>query len=258
MSSNKVPCHCGRCRGGLVPNDKGPKYDVSTTATCPLCNEAVFVGTAGPKGLEQHKGKKRCLTNIEKRRKDKKEAKTLTLFSFLQCQDKETAPTTTETLWKEGKQKTTAASLILVHPSICPLLVENVGKDDNQLTDEVENLFRLRQTSQSGSDNTSVYLPGIQNNLIEMIENDEAPTRIAVPTQKVSAHARKRCSGAYLELPAGILPYITLHILSCFTTSIHYLGLSTLLDTNCLSNQSTALDTHKIWIQIAAMTVSGF
>ena len=104
------------------------------------------VGTAGPKGLEQHKGKKRCLANIEKRRKDEKEAKTLTLFSFLQCRDKETAPTTTETLWKEGKQKTAAASLILVCPSTHTPLVENEGKtntkvqsceDDNQRTDEV-------------------------------------------------------------------------------------------------------------------------
>ena len=125
--------------------NKGPKYDVSTTATCPLCNEAVLIGTAGPKGLEQHNGKKRCLANIEKRRK---EAKTLTLFSFLQCRDKENAPMTTETLQNEGKQKTTAASLILVRPSTHTPLVENVGKantkiqsceDDNQRTDEVKN-----------------------------------------------------------------------------------------------------------------------
>jgi hypothetical protein len=36
---------------------------------CPLCHEAVLVGTAGPKGLEQHEGKKKCLANIEKRKK---------------------------------------------------------------------------------------------------------------------------------------------------------------------------------------------
>jgi hypothetical protein len=65
-----------------------------------LCHKAVLVGTAGPKGLEQHKGKKKCVTSIEKSKKGEKESKTLTLFSFLQRQDKETAPMTTETLRK--------------------------------------------------------------------------------------------------------------------------------------------------------------
>ncbi len=96
----------------------------------PLCHKAVLVGTAGPKGLEQHKGKKKCLTNIEKSKKHEKEAKTLTLFSFLQCQDKETAPTTTEILRKEGKQKAAIASLILVGPSTHPPLLvdENIAE----------------------------------------------------------------------------------------------------------------------------------
>jgi len=48
-----------------------------------LCHKAVLVGTADPKGLEQHKGKKKCLANIEKSKRHEKEAKTLTLFSFL-------------------------------------------------------------------------------------------------------------------------------------------------------------------------------
>jgi len=66
-----------------ISQNKGPKYDISTTATCPLCHKAVLVGTADPKGLEQHKGKKKCLANIEKSKRHEKEAKTLTLFSFL-------------------------------------------------------------------------------------------------------------------------------------------------------------------------------
>jgi hypothetical protein len=87
-----------------------------------LCQDAVLVGTAGPKGLEQHKGKKKCLANIEKRKKVEKEAKTLTLFSFLQRQDKETASTATETLQMEEKQKAAIASLILVSQSTHPPL----------------------------------------------------------------------------------------------------------------------------------------
>jgi hypothetical protein len=85
-----------------------------------LCHEAILVGTADPKGLEQHKGKKKCLANIERRKREEQEAKTQTLFSFLQRQDKEAAPTATETLRKEGKQKAATASLILVGPSTHP------------------------------------------------------------------------------------------------------------------------------------------
>lgn len=110
-----------------------------------MCHEAVLVGTAGPKGLEQHKGKKKCLANIEKSKKGEKESKTLTLFSFLQRPDKETAPTTTETLQKEGKQKLAAASLILVGPSTHPPQNDDVAEtnrvvrgssDENQLIDD--------------------------------------------------------------------------------------------------------------------------
>jgi hypothetical protein len=95
-----------------------------------LCQDAVLVGTAGPKGLEQHKGKKKCLANIEKRKKVEKEAKTLTLFSFLQLQDKETASTATETLRMEEKQKAAIASLILVSGSTHPPLDEEVAETD--------------------------------------------------------------------------------------------------------------------------------
>jgi len=97
-------------------------------AICPLCQDAVLVGTAGPKGLEQHKGKKKCLANIEKRKKVEKEAKTLTLFSFLQRQDKETASTATETLRMKEKQKAAIASLILVSRSTHPPLDEEVAE----------------------------------------------------------------------------------------------------------------------------------
>ncbi|KAF8237454.1 hypothetical protein L208DRAFT_1515345, partial [Tricholoma matsutake] len=63
--------------------NKGPKYDVSTMACCPLCGEEVQVSTAGPQGLKQHQGKKKCLQNIEKKKKDEQNGKNLTLFSFL-------------------------------------------------------------------------------------------------------------------------------------------------------------------------------
>ena len=55
-------------------------------ACCPLCGEDVQVGTAGPQGLKQHQGKKKCLANIEKKKKEEQKGKNLTLFSFLQCQ----------------------------------------------------------------------------------------------------------------------------------------------------------------------------
>ena len=57
-------------------------------ACCLLCGEDVQVGTAGPQGLKQHQGKKKCLANIEKKKKEEQKGKNLTLFSFLQHQDK--------------------------------------------------------------------------------------------------------------------------------------------------------------------------
>ena len=50
--------------------NKGPKYNVSTTARCPLCDDDIQVGTAGPQGLqiEQHQGKKKCLATIAKKK----------------------------------------------------------------------------------------------------------------------------------------------------------------------------------------------
>ena len=100
-----------------------------------MCQDAVLVGTAGPKGLEQHKGKKKCLATIEKRKKVEKEAKTLTLFSFLQRRDKETASTATETLQMEEKQKAAIASLILVSRSTHPPLDEEVAKTNTAVQD---------------------------------------------------------------------------------------------------------------------------
>jgi hypothetical protein len=38
---------------------QNPKYDVSATVHCPLSENDVQVGTAGPQGLEQHQGKKK-------------------------------------------------------------------------------------------------------------------------------------------------------------------------------------------------------
>ena len=39
--------------------NKEPKYNVSTTVCCPLCDNDIQVGTAGPQGLDQHQGKKK-------------------------------------------------------------------------------------------------------------------------------------------------------------------------------------------------------
>ncbi|KAN0139164.1 hypothetical protein V8E53_003053 [Lactarius tabidus] len=58
-----------------------------TTNQCPLCEEGIQVGTAGPQGLAQHKGKKKCLANVKKKREDVAVAKKPTLFLYLCLQD---------------------------------------------------------------------------------------------------------------------------------------------------------------------------
>ena len=95
--------------------NKGPKYDVSTMVCCPLCGEDVHVGTAGPQGLNQHQGKKKCLANIEKKRQDEKKGKNLTLFSLMRRQDRR-EPTEAEIVREAERKEATSSSRIVVGP----------------------------------------------------------------------------------------------------------------------------------------------
>ena len=87
------------------------------------------VGTAGPQGLNQHQGKKKCLANIEKKRREEKKAKTwtLTLFSFMQRQD-EREPTETEVVREAERQEAASSSHIVVSPPAAIPLAETYGE----------------------------------------------------------------------------------------------------------------------------------
>ena len=63
-----------------------------------LCDEEVQVGTGA-----QHQGKKKCQANMEKKRREEKKVKTLTLFSFMQPQDKR-EPTKAEIVREAERQ----------------------------------------------------------------------------------------------------------------------------------------------------------
>jgi hypothetical protein len=78
------------------------KYDITTTERCPLCEEDIQVGTAGPQGLAQHRGKKKCLAPIKKKKQDTVMMKKPTLFSYLSRQ--ETALPTATDLVREAKR----------------------------------------------------------------------------------------------------------------------------------------------------------
>jgi len=93
-------------------------------ACCPLCGEEVRVGTTGPQGLKQHQGKKKCLRNVEKKKKDEQNGKNLTLFSFLRCQDK--GETTDARVTREAA----SSSRIVVGPSVATQLPESAARDD--------------------------------------------------------------------------------------------------------------------------------
>ena len=58
-----------------------------TKERCPLCEEDINVGTAGPMGLAQHRGKKKCLATV-KRKKQDAVIKKPTLLSYLRRQEK--------------------------------------------------------------------------------------------------------------------------------------------------------------------------
>jgi hypothetical protein len=78
------------------------KYDITTIERCPLCEGDVQVGTAGPQGLEQHRGKKKCLATVKKKQQDAVMAKKPTLFSYLHRQ--ETALPTAADLVREAER----------------------------------------------------------------------------------------------------------------------------------------------------------
>jgi hypothetical protein len=101
---------------------KGPKYDVSTTVCCPLCEDDIQVGTAGPQGPEQHQGKKKCLATISKKKQDERSVKNLTLFSFLQRKDKGEPLSAAEAVRDTESRNAESLSCIIVHPvSMRPL-----------------------------------------------------------------------------------------------------------------------------------------
>ena len=51
------------------------KYDISTSVHCPLCDNDIQVGTAGPQGLDQHQGKKKFLATITKKKEEEQNGK---------------------------------------------------------------------------------------------------------------------------------------------------------------------------------------
>jgi hypothetical protein len=62
------------------------KYDVNFTVQCPECQEDINVGYAGPKGLQQHRGSKRCQEAIARKEKLKNNKKIRTPFDVGVCE----------------------------------------------------------------------------------------------------------------------------------------------------------------------------
>ena len=80
------------------------------------------------KGSSSIKGrKKKCLGNVERKKKDEEKGKNLTLFSFLQHLDKR-EPTHAKVTREAERQKAASLSHIVVGPSVLP--------ENNTLRDE--------------------------------------------------------------------------------------------------------------------------
>ena len=59
--------------GGQVKDDtKRVKYSVDFTVQCSECDQDIKVGYAGPKGIKQHQGSKRCRKTVAKNERSKK------------------------------------------------------------------------------------------------------------------------------------------------------------------------------------------
>ena len=72
-------------------------YGVDFAVECPLCKEMIRISYAGPNGLAQHQGKKKCRATCERKQKDKKNANICTLFDvgIKKTSDIATSSTTT-------------------------------------------------------------------------------------------------------------------------------------------------------------------
>ena len=112
------------------------------------------VGTAGPQGLEQHQGKKKCLATIEQRRKDEQKGKNLTLFSFLRRQDKR-EPTAVEVAREAERQEATSSSRIVVGPSSATPQLENFKIRDERPVEGNRDNGRAGKAGERSMDKTS-------------------------------------------------------------------------------------------------------
>ena len=103
------------------------------TERCPLCEEDIQVGTAGPQGLTQHRGKMKCLANIKKKQQDALVANTPTLFSYLHWQDS-TIPTVTDLVREVKRTNIEVSSIVVVS---CGMTAQAIsGTHISQHTDQ--------------------------------------------------------------------------------------------------------------------------
>ncbi|KAH8980974.1 hypothetical protein EDB86DRAFT_3133864 [Lactarius hatsudake] len=105
---------------------KGVKYDVTTTERCPLCEEEIKVGTAGPPGLVQHQGKKKCLATIKKKKQATEIAKRPTLFSYLRRED--SSRTATDLAREAERKETESSSRVVVSQVAIPKTVMHASQ----------------------------------------------------------------------------------------------------------------------------------
>ena len=103
----------------LYIQKKRVKYDITTTERCPLCEEDIKVGTAGPLGLAQHKGMKRCLATVKKKKQDAVMANKPTLFTYLRRQDK-ALPAATNLAREAERNEVEDATCIVVRKVTTP------------------------------------------------------------------------------------------------------------------------------------------
>ena len=101
---------------------KGVKYDITTTERCPLCGEDIQVGTAGPQGLAQHRGKKKRLATAKKKEQDAVMAREPTLFSYL-CRKDTTLPTPTDLAREVERNDAEDASRVVVSRVTIPKVI---------------------------------------------------------------------------------------------------------------------------------------
>ena len=121
------------------------------TEQYPLCGEDIQVGTAGLRGLAQHRGKKKCLAAAKKKEHDAVMAREPTLLSYLHRKDTN-LPTPADLAREVARNDAKDACRIVVSCVTTPKVIPNM-------------MYRAKHTNHSTQGNDKGVILSVDQDL---------------------------------------------------------------------------------------------